>query len=173
MSSEQAPGRAWVFGDDVNTDLLAPGAYMKGPFETLASHCLEAVDPMFAQQVQAGDMIVAGENFGIGSSREQAAQALKHLGVSAVLARSFGGIFFRNALNLGLVALTCPDSGRIRAGDRLAVDAAVGAVDNLSTGERYPCNRLPPKLLDMVRDGGLVAYLEKRQSNGEPDQDER
>ena len=171
MSHEHAQGRAWVFGDDVDTDLLAPGAYMKGPFEALASHCLEALDPTFAQQVQAGDIVVAGENFGIGSSREQAAQALVHLGISTVLARSFGGIFFRNALNLGLVALTCPDSGQIRSGHRLAVDAAVGVVDNLSTGERYTCNRLPARLLDMVRDGGLVAHLEKRYSTGKPDQD--
>ena len=115
-------GRAWVFGDDIDTDLLAPGAYMKGPVKELARHCLEAVDPTFAAGVAAGDVVVGGVNFGVGSSREQAAQALRCLGVGAVVARSFGGIFYRNALNLGLLAVVCAEAGQLRAGDRLTVD---------------------------------------------------
>ena len=96
---EKSAGRAWVFGDSVNTDVLAPGAYIKGPLEELARHCLESVDPDFAPKVQPGDVVVGGENFGMGSSREQAAIALKMLGVKAVLAKSFARIFYRNALN--------------------------------------------------------------------------
>ena len=116
----------------------------------------------YADEVKPGDVVVAGDNFGIGSSREQAAQALKHLGVAAVIAHSFGGIFFRNALNLGLLAVTCADSNRIRPGDLVLVDATGGHVENLTTAERYECNRLPTQLLSMVTDGGLIAHLEKR-----------
>ena len=109
-------GCAWVFGDDVDTDALAPGLYMKGSIEELAGHCLETVDPDFAMQVRSGDVVVAGRNFGMGSSREQAAQVLKQLGVAAVVARSFGGIFYRNALNMGLVAVTSTAVDRLRSG---------------------------------------------------------
>ncbi len=94
-------GRVFVFGDDINTDVMAPGLYFKAPMEEMARHCLEAVDPDFARQVRPGDIIVAGRNFGVGSAREQAAMALTHLGVGAVLAVSFGRIFYRNALNFG------------------------------------------------------------------------
>jgi 3-isopropylmalate/(R)-2-methylmalate dehydratase small subunit len=155
-------GRAFVFGDDIDTDVLAPGIYMKAPIATLAAHCLEAVDPDFAKSVRPGDVVVAGRSFGIGSSREQAAQALKELGVAAVLARSFGGIFYRNALNLGLPALVCPDTARIRAGDRVTVDAAAGVVRNATTGEELTAQPLPAFLLEMIADGGLVPHLEKR-----------
>lgn len=155
-------GRAWVYGDDVDTDLLAPGAYMKSGIKTLAAHCLEAIDPGFAAAVRPGDLVVGGRNFGMGSSREQAAQALRHLGVAAVVARSFAGIFYRNALNLGLVALVCPEAERVRAGDRLAVDAEAGRLVDHTTGETLACEPIPAHLLAMVRDGGLVPHLEKR-----------
>jgi 3-isopropylmalate/(R)-2-methylmalate dehydratase small subunit len=155
-------GRAWVFGDDVDTDALAPGRYMKGSLEALAGHCLEALDPDFAAAVAAGDIVVAGRNFGIGSSREQAAQALRHLGVSAVLARSFGGIFYRNAFNNGLPVLVCGEVDRLNPGDRLRLDAAAGRVDNLTTGEVLACEPVPPHLLALVEAGGLVAHLEGR-----------
>ena len=160
MTSEG--GRAWVFGDDIDTDVLAPGLYIKGPIEELARHCLENVDPSFAANVKPGDVVVAGKNFGMGSSREQAADALRHLGVVAVLARTFAGIFYRNALNLGLLALVCTDTGRIRQGDRLAVDAEAGVVRNLTTGESCACEPLPAHLMQMVRDGGLVPHLERK-----------
>ena len=155
-------GRAWVFGDDVDTDVLAPGLYMKGPVEELASHCLEALEPGFAAEVRPGDVVVGGKNFGIGSSREQAAQALHQLGVAVVVARSFAGIFYRNALNLGLLAVVCAEAGRIAPGDRLAVDAEAGTIHNLSRGEAHECEPLPAHLVEMVADGGLVAHLEKK-----------
>jgi len=155
-------GRAFVFGDDVTTDALAPGAYMKKPVEEMASHCLEAVDPDFARSVRAGDVVVGGENFGMGSSREQAAIALRQLGVAVVVARSFAGLFFRNAVNLGLAPLVCAEAGRIRAGDQLAVEPMAGRIENLTTGETYACEPIPPHLAEMIRDGGLLPHLEKK-----------
>ncbi len=160
MSEES--GRAWVFGDAIDTDLLAPGLYMKLGIDELARHCLETVDTGFASGVAVGDFVVAGRNFGIGSSREQAAEALKHLGVAAVIARSFGGIFYRNALNLGLLAVVCESAGQIVAGQDLRLDAEAGRIDNLTSGETFACEPIPPHLLEMVRDGGLVAHLEKK-----------
>ena len=157
-----APGRAWVYGDDINTDLLAPAAYLKGSMEELASHCLEDLDADFAAGVGEGDVFVAGKNLGIGSSREQAPQALQILGIRTVLAKSFGRIFYRNALNLGMPTLVCPHADRIRSGDRLRVDAAAGVVHNLSTGEDLPCESLPDHLLEMVSDGGLIPHLKKK-----------
>ncbi len=155
-------GRAWRFGDDIDTDVLAPGRYMKLPVEELARHSLESVDADFAAGVRAGDFVVAGANFGIGSSREQAAQVLTILGVAAVIAKSFGGIFYRNAFNLGLPAVICPETHRIGAKDRLALDAGAGVVRNLSTGEDYPCEPVPAHLMALIRDGGLIAQLERR-----------
>jgi len=155
-------GRAFVFGDAIDTDVLAPGIYMKHPIATLASHCLEAVDPTFAASVRPGDIVVAGKSFGIGSSREQAAEALKHLGVSIVLARSFGGIFYRNALNLGLPVIVCDAADAIGAGDRVVVDAARGVIENRTRGVTITAKPLPPFLLAMIEDGGLLPHLEKR-----------
>ena len=155
-------GRAWVFGDNVDTDVLAPGQFMKSSIEELSRHCLEALDPEFARSVRSGDLVVGRRNFGAGSSREQAPQALRHLGVAAVVAESFAGLFYRNALNLGLPALVCAQAGRIRAGDRLRIDPEAGQVENLSTGEMLACEPIPAFLMQMVRDGGLVPHLEKR-----------
>lgn len=128
MTTEKTAGKVWVFGDDIDTDALAPGLYMKGPLEELASHCLKAIDPNFAATVQHGDVVVAGVNFGIGSSREQAVEALKYLGVRTLVAKSFGGIFFRNALNFGMIAVVSADVDRISPGDRITVDAASGSI---------------------------------------------
>ena len=161
-----AAGRAWVFGENVDTDVLAPGRYMKFGIEEIAKHCLESVDPSFASSVKPGDVVVGGRNFGAGSSREQAAGALLQLGVAYVLAPSFGGIFYRNALNLGLPVLVCKAVDRIRSGDRIEVDAAGGHVRNLSTGETVDCEPIPPHLLSMVNDGGLLAHLERRMREG-------
>ena len=155
-------GRAWVFGDNLDTDVLAPGQYMKLGIEELARHCLESVDPEFAGNVQQGDIVVGRRNFGTGSSREQAPQALKQLGVAALVAESFAGLFYRNALNLGLAAVVCPDAQRIRAGDRVRVDPEAGRIENLSTGDVLACEPIPSHLMQMLRDGGLVPHLEKR-----------
>jgi 3-isopropylmalate/(R)-2-methylmalate dehydratase small subunit len=159
-------GRAWVYGDDINTDLLAPAAYLKGSMEELAAHCLEDLDRDFAASVREGDVFVAGDNLGIGSSREQAPQALQILGIRTVLAKSFGRIFYRNALNLGMPALVCAETDRIRSGDRLRVDATAGVVENLTSGETLACESLPPHLVEMVVDGGLIPHLKKKLAGG-------
>ncbi len=155
-------GRAWVFGDSVNTDAMAPGLYFKAPMTEMARHCLETVDPVFAAQVKPGDIIVAGRNFGVGSAREQAAMALTHLGVGAVLAVSFGRIFYRNALNFGLPALTWPEAGTVLPGDRLEVDPVAGLIKNSRTGERHAVPGIPAHLMAMVEAGGLMPWLKLR-----------
>ena len=154
--------RAWVFGDDIDTDVLAPGRYMKAEITEIARHCLEAIDPSFASSVRPGDILVAGRNFGAGSSREQAPAALKHLGITALFAESFAGLFYRNALNLGLPALVCRDAKRIRNGDELKIDYERGAILDLTTRETFAFEPIPGHLMEMVRDGGLLPHLEKR-----------
>src|SRR6056297_1581604 len=130
-------GRAWVFGAGINTDVMAPGLYFKSPMEEMARHCMEAVNPHFAQQVQAGDVVVAGENFGVGSAREQAALAFKHHGVGAILAPSFGRIFYRNALNFGVPVLRFPGFAEVNDGDKLSVDPIAGVITNHSSDTSY------------------------------------
>ena len=160
MNAVNAPvGRAFVYGDRIDTDLLAPGYAMKKGPEALARHTLEAVDPDFAASVQSGDMVVGGADFGIGSSREQAAISLKTLGVSAVLAKSFARIFYRNCLNIGLPALVFDPAGKISAGDQLSLDLAAGRLTNLTTDKAYDVPPMPAHLLEMIKAGGLMAHL--------------
>lgn len=162
-------GRAWIFGDDVNTDIMAPGLYFKSPMSEMAKHCMEAIDPDFAPKVRPGDIVVAGRNFGIGSAREQAAMALQHLGVGAVLAQSFGRIFYRNALNFGIPAIIFPAAAEISPGDELQIDPVTGDIENRTTGVVYSVNGLPGHLMTMIEAGGLMPYLKKRlgRKNGE------
>ncbi len=164
MSGSLRHGQAWVFGDSIDTDVLAPGIYMKGPIEEMAAHCLEAVDPTFAANVEPGDIVVGGDGFGLGSSREQAVMVLNVLQVGAVLARSFARIFYRNAMNLALPVLICPDANTIQAGDKLVVDPAAGTVTNETQGRTLACDPIPPHLLAMIEDGGLLPHLKKRLS---------
>ncbi len=155
-------GRVWKFGDNIDTDVLAPGLYMKSPLSELARHCLEAVEPRFAAEVRPGDIVVGGRNFGMGSSREQAVMALRELGVGAVIAPSFAGIFYRNALNLGLLALVCPRAAEIPAEAMLNVDAASATLRDTASGAAFDCEPLPAHLLQMIDDGGLLPHLEKK-----------
>jgi 3-isopropylmalate/(R)-2-methylmalate dehydratase small subunit len=151
-----------VFGDNIDTDVIAPGRYMKFGIEEMAPHCFEALVPDFGRRVRRGDIVIGGRNFGAGSSREQAPAALKHLGIAALVAESFAGLFYRNALNLGLPAVVCAHAKRIRDGDELQVDAERGRIENRTTGENLTCEAIPAHLMQMVRDGGLLAHLEKR-----------
>jgi len=153
--------RAFVYGDDIDTDALAPGQYMSGGIEQIAAHCLETVDPDFASQVQPGDVLIAGKNFGMGSSREQAAQALKHLGLAGVVARSYAGIFYRNAINLGLPVLVGgAELDRVKPGDAVELDMANSRL--ITEAGPIELEPLPDFLLAMLADGGLVPHLEKR-----------
>lgn len=160
--SDTISGRAWVFGDNVNTDVMAPGLYFKSPMAEMAKHCMEAIDPEFAARIRPGDIVVGGWNFGIGSAREQAAMALQYLGVGAVLARSYGRIFYRNALNFGVPALRLPADVVIHVGDQLTVAPRTGEIRNASQGCTCQAQPLPAHLLQMVSAGGLMPWLKQR-----------
>ncbi|HSI53712.1 MAG TPA: 3-isopropylmalate dehydratase [Ramlibacter sp.] len=160
--------RVWRFGPDIDTDAMAPGAWMQHGVEVIAQHCLESVRAEFPAQVQLGDVIVAGPNFGIGSSREQAAAALRHLGLAAVIAPSFSGLFFRNAFNLGLLLLTCPEADRLQEGEPIRFDTRGGSVTR-ATGERFAIEPIPAFLLDMVEAGGLLPQLQRRLQKRTPE----
>ncbi|MEO6626233.1 MAG: 3-isopropylmalate dehydratase [Burkholderiaceae bacterium] len=153
--------KIWQVGEDIDTDALAPGTYMQHGIETIAQHCLENRLPEFASQVRRGDVLVAGPNFGIGSSREQAASALVYLGVAAVIAPSYGGLFFRNAFNLGLLLLTCPQVEALRGQQQLVIEEPA-LVLRLPAGERLVCAPVPDFLLEMARAGGLLPQLKQR-----------
>lgn len=153
-------GRIFLFGDDIDTDQLAPGRYMRGGIAEIAAHCLDAVRPGFAATVQPGDIVVAGRNFGAGSSREQAAEALRHLGVAGVVALSFAGIFYRNAVNLGLPVLVAPSLAGVAEGDRGVLDAAAGRLR--LTGGDIALEPMPENLRAIIAAGGLVPHLKAR-----------
>jgi 3-isopropylmalate/(R)-2-methylmalate dehydratase small subunit len=155
-------GRAWKFGDDVDTDAVIPGRYliMNTP-EELAVHAFEGVRPDFAGNVQENDIIVAGNNFGCGSSREHAPLAIKGAKVGCVIARSFARIFFRNAINIGVPLLECPDTDRIAEGDELDIDLAGGKIRNLTRNEEYQATPLPAFVREIVDAGGLIEYTRK------------
>ena len=161
MTDAPISRRVWKLGADVDTDVLAPGHAMKHGIDRIATYCLESVRPEFASQVRPGDVIVAGPNFGIGSSREQAAAVLVRLGVAAVIAPSFSGLYFRNAFNVGLLLLTCPDADVLQEAERVTLDTQNLAVIS-GTGQRLACEPIPEFLLDMVRSGGLMNQLRIR-----------
>ena len=153
--------KVWKLGPDIDTDVLAPGHAMKHGMDVIARYCLESVRPDFVSGVQKGDVIVAGPNFGIGSSREQAAAVLVRLGVVAVIAPSFSGLYFRNAFNLGLLLLTCSQADQLQEGDQITLDWNTPAVIT-QTGSTLACEPIPPFLMDMVRSGGLLNQLRDR-----------
>jgi 3-isopropylmalate/(R)-2-methylmalate dehydratase small subunit len=157
-------GQAWTFGANVDTDVIIPVRYLTSidPVE-LGKHCLDGLDPEFAQKVQPGDIIVAAENFGCGSSREHAPMAIKGVGVSCVIAATFARIFFRNALNIGLPIIESPAAvQRIAAGDRLEVDVTSGRIINHTKNETYEAAPFPPFVQELVALGGLVPYVAQR-----------
>lgn len=161
MNNTLLTHRVWKFGADVDTDVLAPGHAMKHGIDTIARHCLESLRPEFAARVQPGDVLVAGPNFGIGSSREQAASVLVRLGVAAVIAPSFGGLYFRNAFNVGLLLLTCAEADVLQEGEYITLDTGAPAV-RTAAGRRLACEPIPDFLLDMARSGGLMNQLRLR-----------
>jgi 3-isopropylmalate/(R)-2-methylmalate dehydratase small subunit len=154
----------WKYGDNVDTDVIIPARYLNmSTAEELAAHCLEDLDATFAGSVQPGDVIVAGENFGCGSSREHAPLAIKGVGVSCVVARSFARIFYRNAINVGLPILECPAAvAEVDAGHRLEIELEEGRVTNLTTGQTYHAEPYPPFMMEIIDAGGLVPYTRAR-----------
>jgi 3-isopropylmalate/(R)-2-methylmalate dehydratase small subunit len=156
-------GRVHRFGDSISTDHIQPGRYnyLRSNLPLLAGHTLEDVDPGFVGRVREGDFIVAGRNFGLGSSREHAPLIIKLSGVSAVLAKSAARIFFRNAVNVGLPVLICATDG-IEDGDELEIDLAAGVIRDLSKGTEIAFAGMPPVMLDILNEGGLVAYIRRK-----------
>lgn len=155
-------GRAFKFGDDISTDHITPGRFfhLRGDIAKLAEHTLEDADPDFAKNVRPGDFVVGGRNFGLGSSREHAPRVIACCKVSAVLARSFARIFYRNAINVGLPVLECDTSG-IDAGDELEVDLAAGVIRDLTKGTEITFTPIPEFMRGLLADGGLAAHIKK------------
>jgi 3-isopropylmalate/(R)-2-methylmalate dehydratase small subunit len=154
-------GRVWKYGDDVNTDYIIPGRYLElvDPRE-MAEHAMEGIDPSFSDKVREGDVIIGGSNFGCGSSREHAPLALKYAGVRAVVAESFARIFYRNAINIGLLALECPGiSEAVDEGDIVEVDADVGKISIPSKDSELGFRPLPNFMVEVLNEGGLVNYM--------------
>jgi 3-isopropylmalate/(R)-2-methylmalate dehydratase small subunit len=161
--SAKIVGRVWKLGDNINTDLIIAGKYKLSitDINELSKHAMEALIPNFAEKVKMGDLIVAGKNFGCGSSREQAPLVLKHLGVGAVIAESFARIFYRNAINIGLPAVECKEAHRVMDGDTLEVNLMEGYIRNLTRNEIYSIKPIPQALLEILAEGGLVNYVRK------------
>ena len=162
-------GHVWKYGDNVDTDAIIPARYLNTSSEAeLASHCMEDHDPGFAERVRPGDIIVAGTNFGCGSSREHAPVAIKAAGIGCVIAETFARIFFRNSLNIGLPILECPEAAQAaRAGDILEIDLSTGTIRNVDTGATYEATPYPEFMLALIDAGGLVEYTRRKIAAGQ------
>lgn len=156
-------GTVFRYPNNVDTDVIIPARYLNTPdAKSLARHCMEDIDPSFPQKVQPGDIIVAGWNFGCGSSREHAPLAIKTCGTGCVIAKSFARIFYRNAINIGMPILECPQAAEeIQAGDQVEVDFDTGIVSNLTTGKKYQAAPFPPFIQNIIKKGGLLASLKE------------
>jgi 3-isopropylmalate/(R)-2-methylmalate dehydratase small subunit len=157
-------GRAWTYGDHLDTDAIIPARYLvSSDPDELARHCMEGIDPGFAGGVQAGDILVAGENFGCGSSREHAALAIQAAGVGCVVVASAARIFYRNAINIGLPVLISPDAvNGCSSGDRLCIDLAAGKIENRTRGTIHPSEAFPAFIVALIESGGLVPFARAR-----------
>lgn len=163
-------GKAWKFGDDIDTDAIIPARYLKTiDAKELAAHCMQDADPEFASRIRPGDIIAAGKNFGCGSSREHAPIAIKAAGIGCVVAHSFARIFYRNAFNMGLPILECPEGAeRIAGGDELEIDLDSGVIENLTRKETYRAQAIPPFMQKLIKAGGLIEYV-REQMPGDQD----
>jgi len=155
-------GKAFVFGDDVDTDAIIPGRYLRGNIDDIVPHVMEGVRPGFADEVHHGDVVVAGRNFGTGSSRELAVVALQSAGITVVIAVSFARIFFRNCINNGLLALECADTGLIQEGDHVTIEGDAGVVRIAGSDMTLSFPPMPPEIREIVECGGLENYLARR-----------
>ena len=157
-------GNVLKYGNDINTDIISPPCYMELSYQEMAEHAMEGIDPLFSKKIKPGDFLVAGNNFGSGSSWETAPIALKNAGVGAVIAKFFARIFFRNCINIGLPVVECKDLDSISEGDSLEVNLETGKIVNVTKGESYQGSVLPPHIMDLVEDGGLIPHLKKQLS---------
>ena len=156
-------GKVHKFGDDINTDDIISAKYLVSTdAKELGSHCMEAIVPDFAKKVTPGDIIIAGKNFGCGSSREHAPLAIKGAGIQAVIARSFAAIFFRNAINIGLPFLESQDVDKIKEGDLIEIDLSAGVIKNLTQNQTYNTQAFPEFLQELVKEGGLMNYIKNK-----------
>ena len=157
-------GNSWIYGDNIDTDVIIPARYLNtSDDKELASHCMEDIDISFAKNVKPGDVIVAGENFGCGSSREHAPLSIKACGVSIVIAKSFARIFFRNAINIGLPILEHPTfSDECEKGDKIFVDLDNGVIKNITKDRIYQCQSFPFEIQALINQGGLVNYTKNK-----------
>lgn len=155
-------GRVWKFGDDVNTDEIIAARYLVSTDEKeLGKHCMDTIHPDFSSKVSKGHIIVAGKNFGCGSSREHAPLSIKGCGISCVVAKSFAGIFLRNSINIGLPLVECKEARKIKEGDELIVDFDKGEIKNLTQRKEYQVAKFPEFLEDIILSGGLMAWIKK------------
>lgn len=166
MKSQIIRGKVWKFGDDINTDIISPGEYMDASYEEIGKHAMERAYPGFADAIEKGDIIVAGKNFGPGSSRETAQIALLYAGVGGVIAKDFARIFFRNCINVGFPVVTFADTDELNQGDEIVVDLLSGRIENVTTGKVHFGSRLPEHVLSIVEDGGLKNHLKKTLKKG-------
>jgi 3-isopropylmalate/(R)-2-methylmalate dehydratase small subunit len=152
-------GKVWKFGDNIDTDVIVPGKYLVHDLPEIAKHVLEGVRPEFAEQVRSGDIIVGGSNFGTGSSREMAPRGLQAAGASAIVARSFARIFFRNCINVGLPPVECADAYVIEEGQRISIDLGIGKITVIDTGRELDAVALPDEIGEILNAGGMENYL--------------
>lgn len=155
-------GHVLKYGDNINTDIISPPQYMELSIAEAAKYAMSAVDPDFFIRIKKGDIMVAGANFGSGSSRETSPLTLRYLGVGAIVAKFFARIFYRNAINLGIPVIECAETDKIADQDEIEIDLSAGQIHNLTKKESYPCSKIPPHIMELVADGGLVPYLKKR-----------
>lgn len=156
-------GKVFKYGDNVDTDVIIPARYLNtADANELAKHCMEDIDSTFVSKVAQGDIMVAGRNFGCGSSREHAPLAIKASGISCVIASTFARIFYRNAINIGLPIMECPEAvAAIAAGDQLSVDLSAGTITDVTSGKTFKAEPFPPFMQDLIAAGGLAAYMRK------------
>lgn len=162
-------GKVFKFGDNINTDIISPPQYIELTLEEAAPHAMEGLDKTFTQRFKPGDIMVAGSNFGSGSSRETSPQTLKYLGCGAVVAKYFARIFYRNSINIGLPLFECADTDRIGADDVIDIDTEKGEIFNITKEEAYSCTKIPPHIRELIEEGGLVERLKKRYGKKESD----
>lgn len=161
-------GRVLKYGDDINTDVIFPGRYLHiYEASEIAEHAMEDLDPEFKNKVRKGDIIVAGKNFGCGSSREQAVTCLKYAGISSIIAKSFSRLFYRNAINQGIPILVTDETDKINENDEIEVDFEIGEIKNLSTGAIIKTEPLPAFVLEIINDGGFIQHLKKKMKEEE------